>query len=102
MPRDLPIGNGKVLVAFDSDYRVRELSYPRVGRENHVHGAVCRFGVFVGGTFTWIERARGWNLVMRYQPDTLVTDVQCQHDVRSTWLAISRRPCVSTSSAPID
>ena len=25
MPCDLPIGNGKVLVALDSDYRLREL-----------------------------------------------------------------------------
>ena len=79
MPRDLPLGNGKVLVAFDGDYRLRELTYPHVGRENHVHGALCRFGAFVDGTFTWIERAQGWDLAMRYQADTLVTDVQCQH-----------------------
>jgi GH15 family glucan-1,4-alpha-glucosidase len=79
MPRDLPLGNGKVLVAFDGDYRLRELCYPHVGCENHVRGALCRFGVFVDGAFTWIERARGWDLAMRYQPDTLGTDVQCRH-----------------------
>jgi GH15 family glucan-1,4-alpha-glucosidase len=52
MPRDLPLGNGKVLVAFDGDYRLRELCYPHVGCENHVRGALCRFGVFVDGAFT--------------------------------------------------
>ena len=36
MPRDLPIGNGTMLVAFDSHYRLSDFYYPRVGMENQV------------------------------------------------------------------
>ena len=80
MPRDLPLGNGSLLVAFDGDYRLRELCYPHVGSENHLAGAVCRFGIVVDGQFTWIERAGGWLIDLGYEDDTLVTRVACRHD----------------------
>jgi glucoamylase len=48
MPRDIPVGNGKLLICFDLEYCLRELSFPHVGQENHMHGKVCRLGV-VGG-----------------------------------------------------
>ncbi len=38
MPRDLPIGNGTLLAAFDFDYRIRDFYFPRVGKENHALG----------------------------------------------------------------
>ena len=34
MPRDIPVGNGRVLVNFDRDYQVRDIYYPHVGKEN--------------------------------------------------------------------
>ncbi|MEM9253146.1 MAG: glycoside hydrolase family 15 protein, partial [Planctomycetota bacterium] len=46
MPRDIPVGNGSLLVCFDDHYRIRDLYYPHVGQENHVGGSVCRFGVW--------------------------------------------------------
>jgi glucoamylase len=33
--RDLPIGNGSLLVTFDRNYQLRDIYYPRVGQENH-------------------------------------------------------------------
>ena len=35
MPRDLPVGNGQMLVNFDRHYRIRDLYYPHIGEENH-------------------------------------------------------------------
>ncbi len=73
MPRDIPVGNGKLLVCFDSNYCIRDLYFPHVGKENHVSGNYCRFGVWVDGGFSWV--GKGWKLDLLYVPDTLVTDV---------------------------
>ena len=35
MPRDIPVGNGRMLVTFDDKYQIRDLYYPHVGQENH-------------------------------------------------------------------
>jgi glucoamylase len=44
MPRDIPVGNGKLLVCFDGDYSIRDLYFPHVGQENHIGGNRCRGG----------------------------------------------------------
>jgi GH15 family glucan-1,4-alpha-glucosidase len=80
MPRDLPLGNGRLLVAFDRDYTLRDLYWPHVGQENHVRGARCRFGVWADGRFAWIDAA-DWERVLEYEPDTLVTRVSARHPV---------------------
>jgi GH15 family glucan-1,4-alpha-glucosidase len=80
MPRDLPIGNERLLVLFDDDYVLRDLYYPNVGKENHAGGYPFRFGVFVDGTFSWVRRDTGWTIRSVYEPDTLVTDVTLTHD----------------------
>lgn len=80
MPRDLPIGNDRMLVNFDEDYVVRDLYYPNVGKENHAGGYPFRFGVFVDGTFSWMGRPNGWRIERRYEPDTLVTQVSCVNE----------------------
>ena len=63
MPRDLPIGNGRLLINFDRQYRLRDLYFPHVGRENQTSGRPCRFGVWAEGKFAWIED--GWRVEMR-------------------------------------
>src|SRR5438477_2137485 len=78
MPRDLPIGNERLLVLFDEDYVLRDLYYPNVGKENHAGGYPFRFGVFVEGKFAWM--GKGWQIDRRYEPDTLVTQVTCSHE----------------------
>ncbi len=89
MPRDLPLGNGRMLVTFDDEYRIRDLYYPFVGKENHVGGYYCRFGVYADGRFTWVERAHGWTLELGYEPNTLVTRVICRNEALGVALACS-------------
>ncbi len=69
-----------MLVSFDSDYRLRDLYFPHVGGENHVGGSICRFGVFVDGRFSWVEKDQGWAISMRYEPDTLVGHIEARHE----------------------
>lgn len=75
MPRDIPVGNGDLLITFDHLYRVRDLYYPMVGRYNHTGGHVQRFGVWADGEFAWVED-EGWQRELRYKEDTLVTQVR--------------------------
>jgi GH15 family glucan-1,4-alpha-glucosidase len=44
-----------------------------VGKENHVSGNYCRFGVWVDDRFSWV--GKDWKIDLRYVSDTLVTDV---------------------------
>lgn len=78
MPRDIPVGNGDLLITFDRLYRVRDIHYPHVGRYNHTDGHVQRFGVWVDGRFAWIEEP-GWERRLEYRRDTLVTQVTLRH-----------------------
>ena len=96
MPRDIPVGNGNMLVTFDGAYQIRDLYFPHVGQENHAGGGPCRFGVFANvprppkakeGEKPADRRKRrlfwshdGWKNTLGYQPDTLATDVVMQHD----------------------
>ncbi len=73
MPRDLPIGNGKVLINFDNDYRMRDVYYPHVGQENQTIGHPQQFGVWVDGQFAWV--GPGWDIRRNYMKECLVTNV---------------------------
>ena len=55
MARELPISNGRLYVSFDESAFIRELTYPLVGKENHVGGRRCRIGIAVGGSFAWFR-----------------------------------------------
>ncbi|HLP98640.1 MAG TPA: glycoside hydrolase family 15 protein [Sideroxyarcus sp.] len=88
MPRDLPIGNGTLLAAFDFDYQLRDFYYPRIGKENHALGFPWRFGVWLDGDFFWLDR-QGWTLSLNYVADTLVTDVTATHAQLPLRLAFS-------------
>jgi glucoamylase len=77
MPRDLPIGNGSLLIAFDSQYRLADFYFPHVGMENHA-AARFRFGVHADGRMHWVEDS-SWKRTLGYLRDTLVTDVLCQN-----------------------
>jgi glucoamylase len=78
MPRDLPIGNGSLLVAFDDNYVVRDLFWPFVGQENHAMGHAFRMGAWVDDQFRWLDDS-GWQRRLKYAHDTLMTDVGLQH-----------------------
>lgn len=74
MPRDIPVGNGSLLVNFDSNYQLRDLYWPHVGLENHTAGHPFRFGVWVDGQFSWVSQD-DWQRRLEYEPATLVTNV---------------------------
>jgi len=78
MPRDLPVGNGSLLVNFDQTYQLNDLYWPHVGQENHAPGHPFRFGVWVEGEFRWVDDA-GWQRTLDYAQDTLVTQVTLAH-----------------------
>ncbi|HEX7588130.1 MAG TPA: glycoside hydrolase family 15 protein, partial [Anaerolineae bacterium] len=78
MPRDLPLGNGTLLLNFDSTYQLRDLYYPHVGKENHSTGGPFRFGVWVENNFRWITDDK-WSRLLDYEHDTLVTHVTLAH-----------------------
>ncbi|PZR58351.1 MAG: glycoside hydrolase family 15 [Candidatus Meridianibacter frigidus] len=74
MPRDLPLGNGAMLVNFDSTYTIRDIFFPHVGTENHVLGHKCRLGFWADGQFAWSYDDQ-WTRELKYRSETLVTDV---------------------------
>ncbi|MHB1158672.1 MAG: glycoside hydrolase family 15 protein [Phycisphaerales bacterium] len=90
MPRDIPVGNGSMLVTYDHHYQVRDIYFPHVGQENHAGGGPCRFGVYTDlpGKHAHDRRNHricwtydGWTISrMKYLRDTLTTDVHLHHD----------------------
>ncbi len=85
MPRDLPVGNGSLLVNFDSTGTLRDVYFPLVGQENHTDGRLNRFGVWVASTdganprFAWLD-GDGWQRSLKYRTETLVSNVRAHHD----------------------
>jgi GH15 family glucan-1,4-alpha-glucosidase len=55
VPRDLPIGNGNLLINFDANYTIRDIYFPYVGQENHTLGDPCRTGLWVDGDFLFFN-----------------------------------------------
>lgn len=78
MPRDLPLGNGQLLINFDRAYQLRDLYFPYVGMENHTAGHSFRFGVWADGTLRWLHD-NGWERDLRYHADGGATDVMLHH-----------------------
>jgi GH15 family glucan-1,4-alpha-glucosidase len=68
MPREIPVGNGTLLVSFDNDYCIRDIYFPYVGKENQTDGHKCRMGIWVDGQFRWITRE--WELTLAYKEDS--------------------------------
>lgn len=78
MPRDLPVGNGRVLINFDKQYQLRDIYYPHVGQENQTRGHVNHFGVWADGEFSWV--GEDWQIQRHYMKETLVTEVVLRND----------------------
>lgn len=76
--RDIPVGNGSLLVTFDDKYQIRDIYFPHVGQENHTEGFPFRFGVWSGGKFSWLFTDE-WSRRLSYQSETLVTDVELEN-----------------------
>ncbi len=70
MPRDLVLGNGKLLLGFDDRYRLRDLYFPHIGQENHSQGTPSLTGIWVDGKFEWLH-TDSWKRAIRYDSDSL-------------------------------
>ncbi len=77
----MPVANGRLLVTFDSRYRMRDVYFPHVGQENHTDGSPCAFGVWTQDVenptnrrFAWVHDD-SWTRSLRYREASLVTDV---------------------------
>ncbi len=77
MPRDLPIGNGNLMINFDHEYNIRDVYYPHVGQDNQTVGDVSFFGVWCDGAFAWIGNP-AWIKTLEYEDDTLVTRMRAR------------------------
>lgn len=77
MPRDLPLSNGRLLVAFGRDYLIQDIYFPHVGKENHATGHPFRFGVWTEGAFSWLGPE--WELDRHYSADSMVTEVRARN-----------------------
>jgi GH15 family glucan-1,4-alpha-glucosidase len=53
--RSLILSNGRLFLAYDERYRLRELTWPLVGFPNHLLGHPCRLGVWRDGHFAWTD-----------------------------------------------
>ncbi|HEX8910975.1 MAG TPA: hypothetical protein VF796_01350, partial [Humisphaera sp.] len=85
MPRDIPVGNGRLLVTFDNQYQIRDVYYPHVGQENHAGANPFRFGVHTdvpgeGKNALFWTTSPGWQIRQRYLRDTLTTSVSLEHE----------------------
>lgn len=78
MPRDLPLGNGKLLVNFDKNYDLRDIYWPHVGQELHTAGDISHTGIWIEGQFAWLDSPE-WQREMIYDEETLVTHVTLKH-----------------------
>jgi len=102
MPRDIPVGNGRLLVTFDNRYQIRDVYFPHVGQENHAGAGPCRFGVYTDvpglestvkgnvsaslnsnalrgqGQIAWTSDP-AWVIHQRYLRDCLTTSVSLDH-----------------------
>lgn len=92
MPRPLVLGNGNLLVAYDKDLDIRDFTFPYVGLLNHLSGHRIRIGVWAAGQFAWLHDP-AWRKRLLYEPDTLVTRVECTHPRLNIEMRVS--DCVS-------
>ncbi|MEK8126402.1 glycoside hydrolase family 15 protein [Paenibacillus filicis] len=79
MARDLPIGNGNVLINFDAHYNVRDIYFPYVGQENQAIDHLSHFGVWTAEDFFWIDNDE-LKRQAGYLNDSMVTHLACKHD----------------------
>lgn len=78
MARDIPIGNGNMLVAFNETYQICDWYYPLVGQENHTAGHAFRLGMMWRGEFSWVDEDC-WSRQLLYEDQTLATAVTLTH-----------------------
>src|SRR5947199_284174 len=59
MPRDIPVGNGSLLLNFDKSYNLRDIYWPHVGQALHTDGDISHTGDWVDGRIDISSWANG-------------------------------------------
>lgn len=77
--RAYTLGNGSLHVGVDIRGQVRDLYFPRVGRENHIGGRIHRIGVFADGTMRWFDDD-SWQITARAAADTMAGETIARND----------------------
>ena len=89
MSKSLVLGNGSILLCYDSRAQVRDLYFPYVGLENHVgRGTIHRIGVFADGRMSWFENS-AWNISIDYAKETLAAEITARNDAIGVALSFS-------------
>ncbi|ULL20089.1 glycoside hydrolase family 15 protein [Paenibacillus sp. H1-7] len=76
------------MINLDRHTYMRDLYYPYVGQLNHVGGYQCRVGLWVDGTFSWLNDQE-WNFHLSYAEDSLITEVTAVHSYLGISLLIN-------------
>ncbi|MDF2963234.1 MAG: hypothetical protein K0S39_4969 [Paenibacillus sp.] len=79
MARDLPLGNGNVLINFDTNYNLRDIYFPYVGQENQAADHLSHFGVWTAEDFFWVDHPE-FKKQASYLNDSMITHVEGGHD----------------------
>lgn len=79
MPRDLPVGNGNLLINHDQHGYLRCIYYPYVGQENHALDHTSRFGLRINDEFFWLDHDQ-IKKSLHYVQDSLVAELVFDHD----------------------
>lgn len=87
MPREIVLGNGNIMVNIDRSLNIRDFYYPFVGQENHVMGHRCAVGVWVDGSFSWINEGN-WQISTGYRPFSLVGESVARQDGKGVELGV--------------
>ena len=78
-----------MLVGLDEHGLVHDLYYPHVAQESHVGEFLLhRLGVYVDGKFSWLYDP-GWHLDVRYEPETMASDITARNEHLGVELGIS-------------
>lgn len=75
MPKHACLGNGTVLIAFDSHGLVKDFYYHYPGLENHLgKDLIHKIGVFADGVMHWMDEG-DWEIQVKSLADSMATDI---------------------------
>ncbi|MEE9394597.1 MAG: glycoside hydrolase family 15 protein [Planctomycetota bacterium] len=97
MPREIVLGNGLALAAFDSSMALRELYFPYVGQVNHSLGRASHLGIDWEGCVRWFGDDETWRIDSELSRDGREARAHLSHpklpfslDMQITWAAEKR------------
>ncbi len=74
MRRALLTGNGRMFIAIDKDYAIKELYFPLIGQANHIGSGGIRFVIGEKDNFSLIDKSQ-WRAKECYLKETLCSSV---------------------------